>query len=103
MVRGRFGPVPYRDIDDFGRYVQNTREWREESHNAGRPSGLHDFYAANGICSVCGSHGAIMVGTTEPRDSAETGIADELGVDQLPIYEVCPSCRGTGKRSSDDA
>ena len=95
-VRGKHGPLPYRDLEYHGFSINSIKEWREKEGKAGRPSSLEDFYAVYGLCFNCQSHGVQMIGWSEPSQ-AETITANTFGVDKLPVYEVCSICLGSGK------
>jgi excinuclease UvrABC ATPase subunit len=57
--------------------------WRHRELNAGRPSGLLDFYRSHGFCIACQASGS------KPLP------ADWHGED--PIFDRCDVCGGTGK------
>lgn len=70
-------------MEALGYTIAAIKEWREQEHNAGRPSGLEDFYRAHGICFTCRASGI----TVSP-----------VGWDgDTPLHEQCPICGGTGK------
>jgi len=96
-VRSEHGLIPVKRLEDHGFNLVKIKEWRRAEADAGRPSGLDDFYAAHGLCKDCGSYGARMIGWSKPTNEIYTNAAEELGVDQLPLYETCPTCNGTGK------
>jgi hypothetical protein len=64
--------------------VQEVKDWREQELNAGRPSGLEDFYLLHGLCWPCRSRGY----THTP--------VDPDGKQQL--FEECEACGGKGSR-----
>jgi ribosomal protein L32 len=73
------------------------RDWRQAEEAASRQSSTDDFYAAHGLCNDCGSHGARMIGWSKPANEIDIKAAEEFGIDELPLYETCPTCGGTGK------
>jgi len=77
--------------------MQSLKEWRKAEETAGRPSSMDDFFATQPLCNDCGTYGARMIGWSEPTNEIETKAAEELGIEQLPLYETCPTCKGTGK------
>jgi hypothetical protein len=62
--------------------VQEVTDWREQEQIADRPSGLEDFYRSHGLCWRCRSRG---------YDPAAVGMNGNL-----PLFEECDACRGTG-------
>jgi hypothetical protein len=62
--------------------VQEIKDWREQEQNAARPSGLDDFYRSHGFCWSCRSRGYAPA----PVDSDGN----------LPLFEECEACGGTG-------
>lgn len=62
--------------------VQEVKDWREQEQNAGRPSGLEDFYRLHGLCWPCRSRGY----TPAPVDMDGN----------LPLFEECEACGSTG-------
>jgi hypothetical protein len=38
-----------------------------------------------------------MIGWSDPRNPTEIEAAKELEVPQLPVWEVCPECGGSGR------
>lgn len=95
-VRSQQGRIPVKTLEDHGLTIVMIRQWRELESDAGRPSGLADFYAAHGLCMDCGNYGAQMIGWSSPQTPEEVENARELGLEELPLYEVCPTCKGTG-------
>jgi hypothetical protein len=66
---------------------QEIKSWREREHDAGRPSGLDDFYRSKQLgytfCEVCQSRGINV---------------HPVGFDgDIPLFEECEICGGTGK------
>jgi hypothetical protein len=96
-VRSERGLVPVKRLEDHGFDLVKIKEWRKAEADAGRPSGLDDFYAAHGLCRDCGSYGARMIGWSKPVNEIDAKASEELGLEQLPFYEVCSTCQGTGK------
>jgi hypothetical protein len=74
-----------------------VKRWRALQFDAGRPSGLADYFAAHGICAKCHGQGVHMVGWSDPVNDRERQAAQELDLQQLPLYAVCPDCAGGGK------
>jgi hypothetical protein len=77
-----------------------VRQWREAQFEAGQPSSLEDYDVAHGICSDCSGYGAKMIGWSDPFSSVDIQAAKELKLEQLPVYEICPTCDGKGKPKS---
>ncbi len=69
--------------------VQEIKDWREQEQNAGRPSGLEDFYCLHGLCWPCRSRGY------------NPAAVDMDG--NLPLFEECDECGGTGSRINQTA
>ena len=95
-VRGLNGPLPYRSVDDYGSLIDAIKAWRATEHDAGRTNSLTDFYSTHGFCGTCHGHGAVCVGASEPTSEREVKICEEHGRDDLPVYQVCPKCLGSG-------
>jgi hypothetical protein len=96
-VRTKYGLIPLRDLENHGFSINKIKEWREHAFREGRPHELADFYATHGLCYDCGGQGVLMIGWSEPRDEKEGEAAKALNVTELPVYEVCSTCRGSGK------
>ena len=96
-VRTAHNPIPWHSLEDHGFSILKIREWREREFHAGRPHELADFYAAHGLCYDCGGRGAQMIGWNEPRDEKEYESAKALNLSELPVYEPCSTCGGSGK------
>ncbi|MGO9338509.1 MAG: hypothetical protein ACLPY1_13490 [Terracidiphilus sp.] len=64
--------------------VEEITDWREQEQAAGRPSGLEDFYRSNGLCWPCRSRGYNPVAVDTDGN--------------LPLFDECEDCRGTGAR-----
>jgi hypothetical protein len=95
-VRGHNGLLPYRSVDDFTSFIEGIKAWRATENAAGRPNSLADFYSTHGICPTCAGNGVVCVGASEPTSEREVEICEEEGRDDLPVYEVCPKCLGSG-------
>lgn len=95
-VRGEHGFLPCADP---GFTIQNIKDWRAAQYAAGLPSSLVDFYTTHGICLDCQGQGVKFVGWSMPINEAEVEGARELGLEELPLYEVCQSCRGSGMQT----
>lgn len=63
--------------------IQEVKSWREGELAAGRPSGLEDFYRAHDLCFACRSKGIRLSPIDWDGD--------------VPLYEECEACGGTGK------
>lgn len=76
LKRTDTGPIPFHSIEE-------VKHWREQEHNAGRPSGLDDFFRKHGLCLACKA----------------TGISvSPVGYDgDIPLFEQCEVCGGTGR------
>jgi hypothetical protein len=92
-VRDRDGLIPWSE----GPKLLAVKEWRETHATAGLSDTLEDFFATHGLCHDCGSHGAHMIGWSKPANEIDTKAAEEFGIGELPLYETCPTCNGTGK------
>ncbi len=66
-----------------------VKAWRAQELDAGRPSGLNDYFAAQGFCSHC--HG---VGLAMNEDGMGYKAVGWDGDTQL--FEECDFCEGTG-------
>ena len=93
MVRGKGGLIPWRQ----GPSLQAIQEWREQQTEL-EPRTLKDYYIAHGLCFECLGHGARMISWSDPSSAADLQSGEELGLEQLPLYDVCPTCGGSGKR-----
>jgi hypothetical protein len=106
--------------------IRQVKEWREKEQNAGRRSGLEDFYRAHNICVECSGEGTRVIGVRWRDDDglerSEVGPVASLvqrrnlddpkrWLDDVRkwdyLYAPCLSCGGSGKLSkpfeSDDA
>jgi hypothetical protein len=86
-----------KSLEEHGFDLVKIKEWRNAEADEGRPSGLDDFYAAHGLCMDCGSYGAQMTGWSKPSSASDIRAAEEFGLEELPLYDVCPTCQGTGR------
>jgi hypothetical protein len=102
-----------------GYSLQAVKEWRTREYEAGRPSGLDDFFRAHGLCVECGGSGRLVVGVQwhdangiermergpvaalvqrhNLQKPHETAQRDKLDWDYL--YETCTVCKGTGEQT----
>ncbi len=94
FIRGRSGAIPYLDAR---RDLLAIKAWRQTEWEAGRPDGLRDWYEQSGVCFQCQGHGAVMVGWSPPTSLDEIASAEKHGLEELPVYDVCAICIGTGK------
>ena len=97
-MRGERGLIPAKA---HPYQIEDIKRWRKAEYDAGRPSGLDAFFAAHGICSTCRGEGVHMIGWSDPKGADEIRAAEDLNMEQLPVYEVCPQCRGTGRSPKD--
>jgi hypothetical protein len=96
-VRSASGLIPWHTDEEQGCSIQKKKEWGIGEEAAGRPGTLEDFYAAHGLCLDCLASGAQMIGRSNPTNEIDIKAASELGLEQLPLYEICPTCDGTGR------
>ena len=96
-VRSEHSLIPVMRLEDHGVDLVKIKEWRKAEMDAGRPSGLDDFYDAHGLCLDCGSSGAQMIGWSKPSSATDIRAAEEFGLEELTLYDVCPTCQGTGR------
>jgi excinuclease UvrABC ATPase subunit len=99
-VRGKFGRIPMRDSGNTNARFLEIRAWRAQESDAGRPCELFDYYVQHGICPECHGDGVQMIGWSAPEDDAERQATRELNLEQLPVYDVCSRCAGTGTATS---
>ena len=92
-VRGEREQLPWID---HGFTVQTITAWRAARDAEGLPGSLADFYAAHGLCLHCQGHGMCMIGWSPPVNAREIETAQELGLEELPLYGPCQHCRGSG-------
>jgi hypothetical protein len=50
-----------------------------------------------GFCLDCEGHGAQMIGWNKPSSETDAKAAAEFGLEELPLYDICPTCNGSGK------
>ena len=101
-------------LSKHGFGVEAVKAWREREHDAGRPSGLEDFYRAHALCAECGGSGRKISGARwrDPsgvQHTALLGTEDVATIGDLfdrhlrgvgeweYVYERCAACGGTGK------
>jgi hypothetical protein len=93
-----------------------VKGWTQREYDAGRPSGIDDFFRAHGHCAECGGYGQLLVGVrwrdSEGVERSEAGpvavlleryslhnpvkwLNDKLKWDYL--YEPCSACGGSGQ------
>lgn len=108
-------PFTPEGLRRHGFTFSHVREWREKEYEAGRPSGLDDFYRAHGICVVCGGHGKLVLGVRwrdeDGIERSEEGpvasLVQDHGLDDPKnwlsealkwdyLYETCRTCKGLG-------
>jgi len=92
--------------------IQAVKEWRAQEFDAGRPSGLEDFYRAHGLCLDCRANGSRLLGCQWIDDKGKKhrrmlrpglGVADiaaryiKAGQKWNYWLERCSSCGGSGK------
>jgi hypothetical protein len=69
--------------------VHEVKAWRASEFDAGRPSGLKDYFAAHGFCPYCHGVGLAM--------NADGMGYKAIGWDRdTQLFEECDSCGGTG-------
>ncbi|HUB17254.1 MAG TPA: hypothetical protein VL990_01385 [Acidobacteriaceae bacterium] len=68
----------------------DAREWRARQTEAGRPSTWLDFCRSHGICAACAAAGVALNGNG-------VGFKTLGWSANLPLYEECTACGGTGK------
>jgi hypothetical protein len=67
-----------------------AREWRSRETAAGRPSTYANFSRAHGLCSACAASGVSL------NDNG-VGFRTVEWNGNLPLYEECAACGGTGR------
>lgn len=67
-----------------------AREWRAKESEAGRPSHFADFCRAHGLCPACSATGVTL-------NENGVGFKTVGWGGNLPVYEKCNACSGTGK------
>lgn len=91
-MRGNGRLIPAKPHVD----LLHAKQWRQTEFDAGRSSSLFDYFAAHGICPTCSGEGVHMVGWSDPVGERELRATRELGCEQLPVYDVCSLCGGSG-------
>jgi hypothetical protein len=99
-VRGKLGRIPMRDSGDSKARILEIKTWRAQESDAGRPCELIDYFVRHGICPECHGDGVQMIGWSAPEDDAERQAARERNLEELPLYDVCSRCGGTGTATS---
>lgn len=97
QVRGEHGML---SVKPRSYEIEEAKRWRKVESEAGRPSSLADFFSAHGICPKCTGEGVFFVGWSDPKNADEVRAAEGLNLKQLPVYDLCPMCRGTGKATN---
>lgn len=69
-----------------------------EAWRAAKRGGLEDYLGQHQLCVECGAQGVVMVGWSDPETSRDFEAVEELQLDQLPVYEVCSVCGGSGRQ-----
>ena len=69
---------------------QEARDWRAKENDAGRPSTWNEFCQAQGLCLSCAASGISLNGKG-------VGFKTVGWSGNLPLYEECPACGGSGK------
>lgn len=92
-VRGRGQLLPAYGLDYFGHSLESIRAWREQ-----RQQSLEEFFRVYHLCYLCKAEGVRVADWVLPKTPEENQAAADLNLKQLPIYETCDVCGGTGKR-----
>ena len=100
--------------------IQAIKDWREKEHEAGRPSGLDDFYRAHNIdiCIACSGAGTRVIGVRwrdehgveRTEEGPVASLVQRHNLDEPKhwltdarkwdyLYAPCLSCKGSGKLS----
>ena len=68
----------------------DARDWRAREADAGRPSAWNDFCRAHGLCPACAATGVRV---------SDNGVGFKTAgwSGNLPLYEECVACGGTGR------
>jgi hypothetical protein len=77
--------------------VPEIKAWRTQELEAGRPSGLQDYWNAHGsdYCPECHSVGIAMIEREGLRAFKAVGWDGEI-----QLWEECSACSGTGRNGS---
>jgi hypothetical protein len=108
-------PFSPEGLSRHGFTIKQVKEWRKRECDAGRVSGLDDFYRAHSICVTCGGHGKLVLGVSwrdeEGIEHSEEGpiasLIDRHGLDEPKkwltdalkwdyLYVTCGTCKGLG-------
>jgi hypothetical protein len=96
-VRSANGLITWHTDEEQGCTVQQIKRWRIDEEAAGRSATFEDFYAAHGLCLDCLASGTQMIGWSDPTNAIDLKAAEAFGLTQLPLYEICRTCGGSGK------
>jgi len=78
-----------RRYEEHLRRIQEVKVWRTIESDAGRPSGIGDYFAAHGFCTHCHGVGLAM--------NANGMGYKAVGWDRdIQLFEECDFCGGTG-------
>jgi len=99
--------------------LQGIKEWRKKEYDAGRPSGIDDFFRAHGLCVKCRGERTLVVGIRRrDADGVERaekgpsmGLVEKYSLENPTnwlnetrkwdyLYETCHVCGGNGKYPS---
>src|SRR6266849_3384281 len=95
-----------------GYSIQTVKAWRAQELEAGKPSGLDDFYQAHGLCIECRGNGDKLLGCRwrdakgkEHKRMLRAGVTvatlHERHLKNAKewdyLLETCDACAGTGK------
>jgi hypothetical protein len=70
-----------KSLKGHGHSLETIKDWRAREYEAGRPSGLKDFYDSHGLCFECRCTGEKIAGWDGKQY----------------LLETCKACGGTGK------
>jgi hypothetical protein len=99
-------------LTKHGYSIEAVKAWRTRESEAGRPSGLDDFYRAHGLCVECRGNGNKLLGCRwwdargkERKRLLRTGVTVATLVERYLKdaerweywLEPCEACGGTGK------
>jgi len=104
------------DPKKHGYDISYIKQWRTLEHEAGRPSGLEDFFKAHGLCLGCRGAGRTVTGVwwrdsgSEKRSFTLEGSSESIASlhekylkdssEWNYTYSTCPQCEGSGKAVS---